>query len=558
LWLLLFPTCCKAQVLLNEVYYDATGSDEGYEFIELISIADGPLTLRGYALEFHDGASSGWLRLWSGNANDTIAAGGLFLIGGEQVVPPPDAVAPLGMQNGPDAVRLVLDGVQADLLGYGALEDARFFEGQAAPDVSSGSSLARRADGVDTGDNAIDFAAAEPSPGRFNVSRRDVALRVAARTPQRDARVLPGVETLAFHVVARGVEPIEAGAVSVRLIDSTRSVERVDLSKVVQRALLPGDSSEVEFDLDLCEGYHRVIASAVCLGDDRADNDSALLLRRVGPTPLLVSEVMSHPAPDCPEYVELFNAAEVPYDLRGHWFRDASRGPSLVVSRECSVRPGGFVVLTCDSGSLAACFPAIRGDAIVEVEGLWPSLNHTGSAGEADSIVVLDAALVPVDRVAYPPQPSETRGRSLERVDLFAGDGPHRWVLSAGRGGGSPGERSPNSRLAPDAARGVVVSPNPFDPWRQETLVAVVPSRVDLERVVVTVFDVDGYHVADLGCASALPSTFVWDGKDAAGVSVLPGIYVLACEFYSLTSGSRRVERVVVGCGKRNGPGADR
>jgi flagellar hook assembly protein FlgD len=79
-----------------------------------------------------------------------------------------------------------------------------------------------------------------------------------------------------------------------------------------------------------------------------------------------------------------------------------------------------------------------------------------------------------------------------------------------------------------------------------------VPKRDDASRVVVGIYDLDGRRVADLGSSTSLPSTFVWDGRDAAGRIVSAETYVLACEWFSASTGLRRVEKVVVGCGRKH------
>ncbi len=81
-----------------------------------------------------------------------------------------------------------------------------------------------------------------------------------------------------------------------------------------------------------------------------------------------------------------------------------------------------------------------------------------------------------------------------------------------------------------------------------------IPVREGSERVIVEVFDVSGRRVAEIGTTRVFPSTLVWDGTDAGGRKVMPGIYVLACEFVSASMGSRSVEKVVVGCGRKEKP----
>jgi hypothetical protein len=260
---------------------------------------------------------------------------------------------------------------------------------------------------------------------------------------------------------------------------------------------------------------------------------------------------MCDPRSGCPEYVELFNPGARAYDLAGHRIRDAAGSGGIIAAETAEIAAGGFVVLTGDGEALFSCFAGLARTSVVDVEGAWPSLNQTGGDGFADSITVLDAESIPVEGVSYPPQPSGTRGRSLERVDLYPGSGPHVWVLSMDERGGSPGERSPLSRGPRAAGAGVAATPNPFDPYRGETLAVSIPERSGTARVVVGAFDAAGRRVAEIGTARVLPATMVWDGRDFSGRAVPPGVYVVACEFFPAVVGSRYVEKVVVGCGRK-------
>jgi hypothetical protein len=77
------------------------------------------------------------------------------------------------LQNGPDSLVLLKDGVVVDALGYGSFGGSSVFagEGLAAPDVAAGWSLARVFADLDTDSNAIDFVAlSTPTPGAGQVS----------------------------------------------------------------------------------------------------------------------------------------------------------------------------------------------------------------------------------------------------------------------------------------------------------------------------------------------------------------------------------------------------
>src|SRR5262245_15283263 len=119
---LILALCAPAShPLIAEVFYDAVGDDTGLEFVELFNPLAMPFPLAGARLEAGDGAGPGrWTLRWTGAPEDTIRAGGRFVVGGAGVTPAPDAVVPLDLQNGPDAVRIVWPDGATEVVGYGA------------------------------------------------------------------------------------------------------------------------------------------------------------------------------------------------------------------------------------------------------------------------------------------------------------------------------------------------------------------------------------------------------------------------------------------------------
>jgi hypothetical protein len=545
--LLVLPSALSSQVLLNEVYYDHPGRDGGYEFVELINGDPVPRPLRGYSLEAFDAASGRWTPVWQSSIIDTITASGLFVVGDEYVFPAPNTVLRLNLQNGPDALRLSKDGTPVDRLGYGELSNTDAFETESAEDVEAGFSLGRVPDGADTDNNGTDFQQVPASPGRFNVPRNDIRLEPAGNTPVKRA-VEDGVgEVLQLTIWNGGIHPVAGVDVRVALTDSTESyvysMEPVVLGGVMQ----PGEGRDVSFSVSLDTGYHWFIVRARYALDERPANDVVVFLRRAGDVRLLISEVMSYPTAGCPEYVELHNAGPRLYDLSGHSLRDAAHSPQRVLDEASVLTADGFVVLTADRAQLLACFPDVLPAAVVEVEPPWPSLNHTGG-GVADSVVVLDRYGLTVATAGYPPQPGDSRGVSLERVDLYAGSPHPTWVLSSGIMGGTPGRRSPSALREPPAKR-VSLSSHTFAPADGERLFIALSGAYTCERAVVRIYDINGYKIREVGSTSQLPMVFVWDGLDDHGGAVTPAIYIMACEFIESTGG-RTVTKRVVGCGR--------
>lgn len=166
-------------VVLNEIYYDAVGSDtDGVLFIELFG--EPGLPIGGCRVQFVDGGD--------GSLEDavTLSEGALIPEDGYYVIADsltgfPDATSVLGAdlvdnfdpQNGPDAVQLIDNaGILVDAIGYGegivaiAENGLAAFEGMSALDVVNGHSLERKEPGLDTGNNLEDFIEREvPTPG---------------------------------------------------------------------------------------------------------------------------------------------------------------------------------------------------------------------------------------------------------------------------------------------------------------------------------------------------------------------------------------------------------
>jgi len=168
--LVLLPHARAAALpLISEVYYDAVGSDDGLSFVELYG-APGT-DLDGYLLEGINGSNGDVVP--SLTLTGTIAADGLFVVAdglqdGSTSVSQADLILNFDLQNGPDSVQLVSPaGAVVDAVGYGVFGAGEIFAGEGTPtvDPAAGTAIARLFANVDTDQNALDFAAAAPSPG---------------------------------------------------------------------------------------------------------------------------------------------------------------------------------------------------------------------------------------------------------------------------------------------------------------------------------------------------------------------------------------------------------
>lgn len=527
-----------AQVI-NEFLADPPGSDGGKEFVEIHN-AGPDLSLAGVTLEFANGAVEPvWEVRWSAPPGTVLAEGGFFLICDRNWTGPavPDAEVALGLQNGPDAIRLARDGTVLDLVGYGPLTDDRLYEGAPSP-LQAGLALARRPDGADSDDNAADFVAAEATPGAPNF--RDWAFHVVVATGDPPCLDRAGRSLrLEVQLENRGILAWPGG--QVRLDIAEQSVP------AVLDAMGSGDIRNLFFVVEPARTGRHPVGLLMPLPGGRDTLRVPVCLYQVGLGELVINEVQPAPAQGQGEYVELASRSAEALDVGTYALKDEDGDWRALPAG--SLEPGGLLVVAQDSTALAGwilanertgedgCGSVLAGSRLVSLAG-WPSLNNAvpESRTFADRISLADSGGVIVDALTYGgPDPWDPAlpwsGSSLERLNLGRplDSGASTWSVSSAWEGGTPG--CPNS-IAPAAVRGpfLTVQPRVLDPDRGATALALVLEVPgEGEGFQLAVFDLEGRRVRNLGGDLAGPGrrTRHWTGEDDRSRLVPPGGYIV-------------------------------
>ena len=167
-----------AGVVVNEIVSDVTGSDAGYEWVELYNSGSSPVDLSGWELQR---AKSSWGTRYTFEDGASIPAGA-YLVVGDELVTEVDIALPTGesldlgnaSSNG-DGVRLV-DGAGevVDTVVYGPTDggledDTGSLATTTAPTPPANQSIARTPNGSDTNACGTDWRiATTPTPGEEN------------------------------------------------------------------------------------------------------------------------------------------------------------------------------------------------------------------------------------------------------------------------------------------------------------------------------------------------------------------------------------------------------
>ena len=521
---LLLSACSPVQrAIVTEVYYDAIGDDTGHEYVELYNPTALPVPLLGVRLEAGDGSAAGrWTLRWTGTARDTVRPLARFVVGGAKVLPVPEALVSLDLQNGPDAIRVLWPDGASEVVGWGAHDFAEYACGAAAVDVASGQALARVPDDAQTGSNATDFRAAEPSPGRANQVARDLAVRVGSLVlaPEQPAPGAPA--TLRVWIEARGRVRVGDGEARLTL--------EGDLLDAPLESMLPaieaGDSVRALFTRPALRAGAGVLHARVALaGDEQTSNDSDTLAVRVGPGPLTLTELQYHPARSEGEWIEVRNTSGATLALTGFTLEDRSgtRGKATVGA----LPPESLAVFAQDRVALLAAFPGLDTTRVLALSP-WPSLNNSdGDDGFADAVVLREPNGMRSDGLAYSASGVGT-GAPLE-----LGDG----VWLAAEAPGTP--LSPPQPAAPPGAVAFTFASARVRPGDPLTVRWSLPWRD--ARVTLELFALDGRRAVRL--AHELPARGT-EERAFALADLAPGVYVAALRAHP-ASGSGELARTL-------------
>jgi hypothetical protein len=532
------PAPARADLLLNEVLYDPAGSDEGSEWVELWNPGPAPVSLAGVVIETSDGSRPDlWTAAYRGASTDTVPPRAPFLVR--------SLSGPL--QNGPDALRLARGGVVLDLLGYGALDAASLYLGSPAPDAASGHSLARRVDGAGSQSNADDWEEEPaPTPGRANHPDERLAL-VPGGTRLDPIVPWPGETVVArARVVNRGRLPL--AALRWRLVLDLEDASPGGAARggpfpaavAPGVALAPGESAWVDlrFQADTAGPFRVRVRAAPAEGSSPAPDlaDTAWVLGRTLAAPAVVNEVEFRDE-GAGEWVELWFREAVP-DVGSLALSDGSSPPRSFARGPVprAAMAGTFLVVAKDPAAVRARY-GLDSTLVLGVAGSWPSLNDSdGPDGFADLVRVTGSDSIPCDVIRYDAR-AVSRGGSLERLapDL-PGHQPGTFGECVDPARATPGR--PNSLRAPErgvAPRGALLLASGRllrrDAEAPPLLFRLTPEARG-RSLVVSVFDLLGRRLRTLvsGQRFASEGAFAWDGRDAGGAWVRPGLYVVAAE----------------------------
>ncbi len=309
----------------------------------------------------------------------------------------------------------------------------------------------------------------------------------------------------------------------------------------------PGDTIAVQAAWVAMAVQVPVIVVSTCSGDSiSADDTLSVLWNRH--YDIVINEVMYHPQPGGPEWLELLNASDDPLDLAGLVLSD-SRESVTVTTAATVLPPGGYAVVTSDSSDFSQAWPEVS--CIILQPPSWPALNDQTQPGQqyADDLRLALPDGQVVDRVPYDDEWGGGTGTSLEKTGPLL----HGWLSGSWTScsaGGTPGMR--NTSFDPGGGSGFLSFwPDPFSPdgdGEDDFLDISVDMTPQSGSVTVIVYNVQGRPVRTL--ADSAPCTGVlhllWDGTADGGARLAVGRYIVFARARGQSGESREAAGVVI------------
>ena len=134
------------------------------------------------------------------------------------------------------------------------------------------------------------------------------------------------------------------------------------------------------------------------------------------------------------------------------------------------------------------------------------------------------------------------KGVSIERINPLIASNEGNWTSSVQLS--TPGKE--NSVYTPyePKTKKLTISPNPFSPYQNENTIIAFKLPDTISRCIIRIYDLDGRLRRKLVDQELFASSneIIYDGKDADGKCLLPGVYVMLLE--AVTQNSAKVVRL--------------
>lgn len=517
-------------LVINEIFYDPAGGDSGYEWLELYNESSETINLEGWILQKAGSEFTTFYTFPPYNLTPNQ-----FLLLAESSVENADIYTDLAMQNGgsaTDGVRLLSpDSLYTDTVVYDSPNSNNLPSDlnnpaiSFAPDVSSGNSLARTFDGLDSHNCEQDFfECLEPTPNSSNIYPIDLALSHPEITSNEGSDEDSDLDTHTFstHILNLSTIDVDNSVATLEMSINNQLWDSFELPSI------PAQDS-IYFDIELPElatGISIININLIYIYDIELENNSYTTSRLIGNSVLVLNEVLFKPSSEETEWIEIYNNCECGYLVDNFGISDNS---GTQIAFMGAVPPHSYLIISQDRDIFLNSYPQIEPASVVEAES-WTALNNSD-----ETLTLYDSFGTQLETMNYTGEDSE-ESVSLERINPDLPAEADNWGYCIN--GSTPAEENSLFLTYFPTSSKLNFQPNPFSPYAGQHCIISFQLPEKLSRVNLKVYDLKGREMIKISNQSLQTAVgqFIWDGRDAKNQILPIGIYIVLMEAGALES----------------------
>ncbi len=544
--LILFPVWLSAQVVFSEIMFDVPGSDYNDEFVELYNLSSDSVSLDNWRFSDSTGTDgivdAGMGLMLAPHQFAVLLDGSYFdhsVTYDEQI---PDSALILKIDNNAFGASGLANSNGEPLLLINSAGDTiqhYRYSTDNPPGYSDEKIIAGNGNAASNWANSL---VPGGTPGyRNSVTPFNHDLAVDASSLIYLPNLFPTTSDsiqLYFKLFNAGLD-IYSDSVSILLYvdennDSLYQSNEILIGKQDQTIhLLPGEYQEFKAGFNPAfAGIFPVVLKIEPKGDENNLNNTAYFRITIyeGRPTIAINEIKFLTTEEEPEWVEIFNYGDHPFNLMGFALtdtKDTARIDSFVW-----LQPGQYKVFA--ENETVSEFYEMNDSLVVSLRN-WPRLNNSG-----DILYLLNPGGGWVEQVPYESdwlEGMESGAPSLERINPQL-DSRKKWNWGPSTANKKATPAARNSIYAPVKLPDRIIlscSPNPFSPdadGRDDYVIISLKNPLSSGKLHLKIFDINGHCVRTLNEATFTGASFatVWDGRRDDGALAAMGIYIVLAQ----------------------------
>lgn len=523
LFLLGFWLSGDCAIVINELFYDAVGSDDGKEWIELYNNGLEDVNLQGWTLQA-GGTVFADVYVFS---NIMIRAGAFFLIS-ESSLPLANLVTELGFENGgsaTDGVRIINHATHySDTVLYDS-PNTNNLPGDSlsqlpCPNANPGYSLARVLDGLDNNSTTDWYSCPKATPGSSNILNKIVTLGSC------DALIVGANIEVSTVILNLSTLLVDKSELSIKIRFDGELKYFADLPKITENDSI---SLSTTISNEFLETGFLEVELLNNSNIEIVDNLWRKWISYENPR-VILSEIMYYPRSNQSEWVELKLLNDLVETKISITDSSGNKATSVINGHS-----GDYVVIAESKTNVQNTFLLVDSLKVFQAQG-WARLNNTG-----DTLIIKHFQTT-LDSLQYANN-SASLGHSLELDEAS-----NIWQKCSSAEGASPTQAKTSTQTNPTGDKTIVKILNSLISQKKEKqFMLQFTSSQEVNSLELQLFDIKGRELSTIriNIPNQYTGEYSWNGY-LQGKYLASGVYPVIIKIKAQKGPALEVKKTII------------